>query len=101
MLQYHPIKMTDTGLRVAESSPPPATPVSPGMLGGTVTSTMSTLRIQDLRKALSAFTPSKPESPAVSRELTFENEDSKSVDATKLFQLLLANSDDAMIETQI
>eukprot|EP01052_Picozoa_sp_SAG31_P000573 SAG31_NODE_16_length_36206_cov_27.355728_42_plen_294_part_00 len=33
--------------------------------------------------------------------MTFENEDSKSVDATKLFQLLLANSDDAMIETQI
>eukprot|EP01052_Picozoa_sp_SAG31_P045921 SAG31_NODE_8580_length_1426_cov_8.814619_1_plen_56_part_00 len=38
---------------------------------------------------------------AVSRELTFDDEKSKSVDVAKLVQLLRANTDKDLIQTEI
>ena len=71
------------------------------MLGGTRSDLASTVRIEDLRRTMSTYSEKKMDYTTISKELTYEDTESKSVDGLQLFQMLQKYADDSMARTEI
>ena len=66
------------------------------MLGGTRSEVASTVRIEDLRRTMSTYSEKKMDYMNISRELTFEDTESKSLDGLQLFRALQKYVDESM-----
>ena len=71
------------------------------MPGGTRSDLASTVRIEDLRRTMWKYSEKKMDYTTISKGLTWEDTESKSIDGVQLFQMLQRHGDDSMAKTEL